>query len=272
MPDNIEIFEDSGFTDPIAGDMVAVKGGTFMMGGTEEQGKDCFDDEKHVHSVTLSDYYIGKYPVTQRLWKRVMAGTPLANQSEFKGDDLPVEMVSWEEVVEKFLPRLNALTGKVYQLPTEAEWEYAARGGTKSKQYKYAGSNNIDEVAWYEKNSRKKTHPVGTKKPNELGIYDMSGNVFEWVNDWMDDVEELDGYYSDLQINPIGPSWGTVHVCRGGSWYCGAVNCRVSARASNDTNVRGYGHGVRLVLSSRTDVTNVDADYGGSGRLELPFH
>ena len=150
-------------------EMVFVQGGTFMMGATPEQGGDCHDDEKPAHQVTLSEYSIGKYEVTQGQWKEVMSDNP----SYFKGDDnLPVENVSWGDVQE-FIRKLNKKTGESYRLPTEAEWEYAARGGSQSREYKYSGSNNVNDVAWYWDNSEGKTHPVGTKEANELGIYDM---------------------------------------------------------------------------------------------------
>ena len=165
--------------DGISIDMVRVEAGTFTMGATAEM-KDPWDDEKPTHRVTLiNDYYIGKYEVTQALWKAVMGNNP----SEFKGDNLPVEQVSWKDC-QKFLSKLNRITGKMFRLPTEAEWEYAARGGNKSRGYQYSGSNNLLDVAWYDDNSGRKTHAVGTKQPNELGIYDMSGNVCEWCQDW----------------------------------------------------------------------------------------
>ena len=144
------------------------------MGATSEQGEYANDLEKPVHKVTLSDYYIGKTEVTQALWEAVMGNNP----SAFKGENLPVECISWNDCKE-FISKLNALTGKTFRMPTEAEWEYAARGGSKSRGYKYSGSGNIDEVAWHKDNSEEKTHEVGTKRPNELGIYDMSGNVGE---------------------------------------------------------------------------------------------
>ena len=200
--------------------MVFVEGGTFTMGATSEQGSDADDDEKPTHRVTLSDYYIGETEVTQALWKAVMGSNP----SYFKGDNLPVEQVSYDDV-KTFITKLNQKTGKTFRLPTEAEWEYAARGGGKSKGYKYSGSNNIDDVAWYYGNSNNKTHPVKTKRPNELGIYDMSGNVWEWCSDW------YGAYSSSSQTNPTGPSSGSNRVPRGGSWYNFARYCRVSNRS-----------------------------------------
>ena len=214
-------------------EMVWVSGGTFTMGATSEQGSDAYDDEKPAHSVTLGGYYIGKYEVTQKLWKAVMGSNP----SEFKGDNLPVENVSWNDVQE-FIRKLNQLTGKNYRLPTEAEWEYAARGGDNSRGYKYSGSNSIGNVAWYWDNSNGAIHPVGTKSPNELGLYNMSGNVFEWCQDW------YGSYSSALQSNPKGHDSGVDCVLRGGSFYSDAKCCRVSFRDSsiptNDINHLGF--------------------------------
>jgi len=235
-----QMFEGSSFTDPVAGDMVAVKGGR----ATKEQLNECRDYEKPAHYVTRSNYNIGKYLVTQRLWKRVMVGTPIADPSRFKGDNLPIECVSWNDIVNEFIPRLNAMTGKTYRLPTEAEWEYAARGGVKSRGYKYAGSNSIDDVAWYGDNSSDQTHPVGTKTPNELGIYDMSGNVWEWTNDYWNGK-----YNSDTQTNPKGPPSGSNRVFRGGSWDHDERYCRVSFRSGNIPVSSGNNLGFRLVLS-----------------------
>ena len=184
-------------------DMVRVEAGTFTMGATAEM-KNPWDDEKPTHRVTLTnDYYIGKYEVTQTLWQAVMGNNP----SEFKGDNLPVEKVSWKDC-QDFISKLNRITGKTFRLPTEAEWEYAARGGNKSRGYQYSGSNNLSDVAWYMDNSGDKTHAVGTKQPNELGIYDMSGNVWEWCQDW------YGKYSSSSQVNPTGANSGSYRVKR----------------------------------------------------------
>ena len=212
----IETFTVNG----VAFKMVKVAGGTFQMGATSEQGKSARKNEKPVHSVTLSDYYIGQTQVTQELWEAVMGSNP----SYFKGDNQrPVEKVSWDDCQE-FIEKLNRLTGKNFRLPTEAEWEYAARGGSKSKGYKYSGSNNPDAVAWYGKNSGDKTHPVAQKQSNELGLYDMSGNVYEWCQDWYGD------YSSNSQTNPTGASRGSDRVLRGGSRGSDARDVRVSSR------------------------------------------
>lgn len=215
--------------------MVAVKGGTFTMGATSEQGSDVWDFEKLAHQVTLSDYYIGQTEVTQALWKAVMGSNP----SRRIGDNLPVENVSWNDC-QAFIQKLNQLTGKQFCLPTEAEWEYAARGGRKSRDYKYAGGNNIGSVAWYDGNSGKETHAVATKQANELGIYDMSGNVWEWCSDWYGD------YTSSSQSDPQGPSSGSRRVYRGGCCYNVARLCRVSIRNYNTPNYRGGDLGLRL--------------------------
>ena len=222
--------------------MIAVEGGTFTMGATEEQGSDADPDEKPAHQVTLSSYYIGKTEVTQELWEAVM-GSSLSN---FKGTNLPVEKVSWEDCQE-FVSKLNALTGKNFRLPTEAEWEFAARGGNKSRGCKYSGSNTIDDVAWYDSNSSSTTHPVATKTPNELGIYDMSGNVSEWCNDWY----VGSSYTSESQTNPTGPDSGgslSFRVWRGGRWDKPADWCRVSDREGIYPSYRYNYLGLRLAL------------------------
>ena len=218
--------------------MIVVEGGTFNMGATSEQGSDAESDEKPVHSVTLSDYYIGETEVTQELWAAVMGSNP----SWFSGNpQRPVEMVSWNDCQE-FITKLNELTGKNFRLPTEAEWEYAARGGNGSQGYKYSGSNTISDVAWYSGNSGSETHNVKTKSPNELGIYDMSGNVFEWCEDW------YGNYSSGSQTNPTGPSSGSIRVLRGGSWYYGERGWRVSDRSGHNPDI-GYNFlGLRLCL------------------------
>jgi len=217
--------------------MVWVEGGTFTMGCTSEQDGDCDSDEKPAHSVTLSSYYMGETEVTQALWKAVMGNNP----SYFKGDNLPVGNVSWNDV-RKFIEKLNRLTGRTFRLPTEAEWEYAARGGSENQSYKYSGSNNIDAVAWYAYNSGMETHAVKGKQANELGLYDMSGNVGEWCSDWYGD------YSSGSQHNPVGPNNGSARVLRGGSCIYSAWDCRVSSRNVITSADRSSDLGFRLVL------------------------
>jgi len=220
--------------------MVAVKSGTLTMGCTSEQGDDCRDSEKPAHRIQISDFFIGKYAVTQAQWKAVMGDNP----SYYKGDNLPVERVSWNDAQE-FISRLNALTGKQYRLPTEAEWEFAARGGISSKGYKYSGSNNVSDIAWIESNSAKTTHAVGTKMPNELGIFDMSGNVMEWCNDWL-------GQYTEIgKVNPKGAGSGSHRVGRGGSWNSADRIVRVSARSGNTPDSRAMNLGFRLACSTK---------------------
>ena len=219
-------------------DMVRVEAGTFTMGATAEM-EDPYDDERPTHRVTLTnDYYIGKYEVTQALWKAVMGNNP----SGFKGDNLPVEMVGWDDCQE-FIGKLNRITGKKFRLPTEAEWEYAARGGNKSRGYQYSGSNNLSDVAWFLDNSGEMTHAVGTKQPNELGIYDMTGNVWEWCQDW------YGAYSSSSQVNPTGANSGSSRMIRGGCWISGARGCRSSYRYDCTPGYRRNGVGLRLVLS-----------------------
>ena len=218
-------------------EMVRVEGGTFRMGATSEQEDDADSDEKPVHSVTLSSYYIGKTEVTQALWQAVMGSNP----SDFKGANLPVECVSWDDCQE-FIQKLNRLTGRNFRLPTEAEWEFACRGGNNSRGYKYSGSNNLGSVAWYDGNSGGKSHPVGTKAPNELGIFDMSGNVWEWCSDW------YANYTSYSQTNPTGPQSGSFRMDRGGCWDSSARDCRSSIRNYDYPSYRGDNLGLRFAL------------------------
>ena len=235
VPQNTEKITVNGVTFA----MVKVEGGTFTMGATPEQGSDAGENEYPAHQVTLSSFSIGETEVTQALWQVVMGNNPCF----FKIDDeLPVEWVSWEDCQE-FITKLNQMTGKQFRLPTEAEWEYAARGGNKSKGYKYSGSNDVNEVAWYWMNCGSITHPVGTKKANELGLYDMSGNVFEWCNDFMSN------YTEEAQANPTGPTTGVVRVFRGGGWgNSDPASCRVSYRDSDYPIYSSSSRGLRLAM------------------------
>ena len=216
--------------------MVHVQGGTFTMGCRPERGE-CDPDERPAHRVQVSGFEISKYEVTQELWEVVMGENP----SRFEGcAQCPVENVSWDDV-QKFLKNLN-LTDEQYRLPTEAEWEYAARGGQQSQNYKYAGSDNLGTVAWYAGNSGDKTHPVGQKQPNELGLYDMSGNALEWAQDWYG----RDYYSSSPNVDPQGPSTGVARVARGGSWHYFARECRAAYRAGSFAWLSHHYFGFRL--------------------------
>jgi len=219
-------------------EMIWVEGGTFMMGPND--GGYWFYDELPRHEVTLSGFYISKYMVTQKEWISVMRCESTWD-NEGKGDDKPAWMTSWDDVQE-YISRLNALTGKNYRLPTEAEWEYAARGGNKSHDYEFSGSNNIDEVAWYKGNTLEfnPLHPVGQKKPNELGIYDMSGNMCEWCSDYW-------GKYPNVPLtNPTGPNIGVYRIIRGGAFYSESLYCRNAYRGKMGPNLKICG-GFRLV-------------------------
>ncbi len=217
--------------------MVKVEGGSFTMGATKDQGSNN-SNQRPTHKVSLSTYYIGETEVTQELWQAVMGNNP----SKFKGAKLPVENVSWNDC-QQFIKKLNKLTGRRFRLPTEAEWEFAARGGNASKGYKFAGSNNPDNVAWHQGNSDNKPHNVGTKKANELGIYDMSGNVWEWCQDW------FGSYSSNAQTNPKGPSSGTDYLNRGGAWCHESKFAPVFFRGSSGKPDRKVDNlGFRLVL------------------------
>ena len=240
-------FQTIHVNDTLSFHMMDVKGGTFMMGAMESD-KQAHANEKPAHQVTLTyDYYIGQTEVTQVLWQAVMGNNP----STMIGDNLPVNKVLWEDA-DAFAKRLSQLTDCSFHLPTEAEWEYAARGGKKSNSYLYAGSNNVDDVAWYGKNSGGTTQPVGTKQPNELGIYDMSGNVIEWCSDW------LGPYSAEEQVNPIGPATGAYHVYCGGCWYLPANVCRCTHRRQTTA---GYGEaavGLRVALREKVEPEAVD--------------
>jgi formylglycine-generating enzyme required for sulfatase activity len=232
-------------------EMIYVKGGTFTMGCTSEQGS-CDNDESPAHQVTVSDFYIGKYEVTQAQWQAVM-GTSIRTQSDKantswsiygEGSNYPMYYVSWEEAMD-FCRELSRMTGKQYRLLTEAEWEYAARGGSKGTGAKYSGGSSPDRVAWYDGNSGGSTHSVGTKAANELGIYDMSGNVWEWCSDWYGD------YSSGSQTNPQGANSGSRRVLRGGSWRSNASFCRVANRNNAAPVLRSDYIGFRLACSSK---------------------
>lgn len=223
------------YSDANAGTFVLVEGGNFDMGCTPEQ-QPCDSEEKPAHSVRLNSYFIGQHEVTQAQWRALMGDNP----SSFAGcDQCPVEQVSWNDVQE-FLQRLNARTGQRYRLPTEAEWEFAARGGNKRQGYQFAGSSSLAAVGWYSENAGGKTHPVGEKLANELGLYDMSGNVWEWCQDW------YGTYPSSAQTNPAGPGTGTLRVYRGGSWVYDPQNCRVSNRLGGSPTDRYGVVGFRL--------------------------
>ena len=239
--DNAQTFTVNG----VAFKMIKVEGGTFPMGATPEQGNDADADESPTHPVTLNTYYIGETEVTQALWTAVMGSNP----SYFQGDSLPVERVSWNEVQE-FITKLNQLTGKQFRLPTEAEWEFAARGGKQSHGYKYSGNSFPAAVAIYKE---PKTNTVGSKSPNELGLYDMSGNVFEWCSDW------YGNYESGIQANPQGPSSGTYRVLRGGCWDSEVKTCRVSYRYNSEPDKRSNSIGFRLVFGCNL-VTAINAE------------
>lgn len=224
--------------DGINIEMIKVEAGTFMMGATKEV-KEPYKIELPAHEVLLTeDYYIGKYEVTQALWNVVMDSKYSTND----GDLLPKNYVSWNDCQE-FIEKLNKITGLKFRLPTEAEWEYAARGGKKSKRYLYSGSNNVLDVAWYDGNSSNKRHPVGTKQANELGIFDMGGNVSEWCQDLWGQ------YQNDSQINPLGSSAGTKHVLRGGNYFFDIRICYLSYRMFAESNYKDAFSGFRLALS-----------------------
>ncbi|MBR5784614.1 MAG: formylglycine-generating enzyme family protein [Bacteroidales bacterium] len=223
--------------DGILFNMIPVQGGTFTIGCTKEQSDECWDIEKPEHKVIITGYYLAETEVTQELWEAVMGNNP----STFKGSKRPVENISWDDAQE-FIKRLNKKTGRKFRLPTEAEWEFAARGGNLTKRNKYCGSNNLDDVAWYDENAEAQTHEVKTKQPNELGFYDMSGNVWEWCNDW------FTVYTVHSETNPQGVPKGFRRILRGGCWNSYSSFCRVSHRDSYIPSANDYGSGLRLAL------------------------
>lgn len=220
--------------------MVAVQGGTFTMGATYEQIGDNYEDEEPTHKVTLSSYYIGKFEVTQELWIALMGENP----SFYRNEKCPVECVSWNDC-QQFIAKLNQLTGKKFRLPTEAEWEFAARGGVRSREYKYSGSFDVDKVGVCGLDWNSGTRPVGSKAANELGIYDMSGNIYEWCQDW------FARYRSADQENPQGAPSGTSRVMRGGSWFVSPNYARVSNRSGSEPDARFIHIGFRLAMSAQ---------------------
>ena len=227
-------------------EMVFVEGGTFYMGSqsTDESGlnydRDAREDESPVHKVTVDGYYIATTEVTQKLWRHVTGRDGFNHEW---GNQFPAYNISYAEALD-FIGHLNHVTGLKFRLPTEAEWEFAARGGVNSQGFKYSGSNNINDVAWFYENSNDQLHPVAEKNPNELGLYDMSGNVREWCSDW------AEFYTPDEQINPVGPEWAYFRVLRGGSRFNSARLCRCTFRLCrydyNDDNLTGF----RLVLDT----------------------
>jgi len=264
--------ESSNQGEKLPENMVFIKGGTFIMGCTAEQGSDCYNIEKPVHQVNLNDFSLSKYEVTIQEFKAFIDATNYRTDADKEGNSNiwngtewkaqsgvnwrcdvvgkqypqsdykhPVIHVSWNDAV-AYCDWLAKKTGKNYRLPTEAEWEYAARGGNNSSKYKYAGSNILDDVAWYHENSNNKTHPVGQKRPNELGLYDLSGNVWEWCQDWYGD------YSNTIQTNPAGVGSSSFRVSRGGTWNRPARNSRVTYRNSGFPTSRYSSLGFRLAL------------------------
>lgn len=224
-------------------DMVFVQGGGYIMGYTDAQDDDWRYNERPHHLVLLSDFYISKYEVTQELWKAVMCRNP----SKYVGDSLPVTCVSWYDARD-FVLRLNKMTGKNYRLPTEAEWEYAARGGAHSQHYRYSGSDTLSNVAWWRQNSKRRPHVVGTRQPNELGIYDMSGNVYEWCHDGYEFYET--NLAGDIQ-DPRGNDFSTLKVYRGGCNTSFSDKCRVASRNAEAPFYVMHFIGFRLAMDAQ---------------------
>lgn len=218
--------------------MIFVEGGSFIMGNTPEQGNDNNGYSNPAHSVTLDSFYIGECEITQEQWLKIMGDNP----SHFEGPNLPVECISWRDA-QKFCAKLSLMSGKKYELPTEAQWEYAARGGKLSQGYKFSGSSIPETVAWTSVNSNKSTQPVKTKTPNELGLYDMSGNVWEFCSDWLSDSY----YRNSPEHNPTGAASGSFRVMRGGCWGVLESSCRVSCRWGVKPAYRDSFLGLRVV-------------------------
>ncbi len=234
--------------DPVSFRMIKVEGGEFWMGSKDEEASFL---EIPVHRVELSPFWIGEFPVTQALWVAVMGHNP----AYFQGLNRPVEQVSWIDIVERFLPALNQRSKQSYRLPTEAEWEYAAQGGasdtlsSQNRKYKYAGSNRLKNVAWYEGNGHNETKSVGLKQANALGLYDMSGNVWEWCADWFDEKYYQTCADKGAVKKPMGPAQGRSRILRGGSWNFNSRDCRVSARFNDYPQNAFTNRGFRLVVS-----------------------
>ena len=224
-------------TEQLSFDLIHIEGGTFLMG--EDNGE--YDDESPAHEVNVKDFYMGKFQVTQNIWEWVMNNNP----SGFKGELKPVDSVSWLDGKE-FIQKLNDITGKAFRFPTEAEWEYAARGGLYRQGFIYSGSDKLSQVAWNKSNSNNETHEAGLLLPNELGLYDMSGNVWEWCED--DWHENYKGAPVDGSAWVNSPERGAGRVLRGGSYFDGAVYCRPAIRDRNSPDGRGGSNGFRLVL------------------------
>lgn len=222
--------------DPFNNEMIFVNGGTFMMGCTVKQDQKCYNSEEPRHRVTVSGFYMSIYPVTQAQWTEIMGNNP----SDTNCPGCPVTNVSWYDA-QSFIERLNNNTGKNYRLPTEAEWEFAARGGREARGFVYAGSNVLDRVAFYDNNSNNRLHPVGGKQPNALGLYDMSGLVQEWCQDWYGE------YSNTAKQNPQGPASGRFRVLRGGAYNVSERYCRVSSRSYRPPADNHFNVGFRLV-------------------------
>lgn len=222
--------------------LLRVDGGIFDMGGTREQCTEPLSTDKPVHQVVLDSYFIGQTEVTRALWKAVMGEAPKEGGNDWLADNLPQEWISWDDC-QTFIQRLDSITGLDFRLPTEAEWEYAARGGQHSKHYKFAGSDNATAVGWIYSNSGRRTHAVATLQPNELGLYDLTGNVWEWCSD------HFGLYTNNLQVNPLGQDLGDLRVVRGGSWDNAMANVNLSVRQGREPNYTFYDCGFRLALS-----------------------